>query len=50
MKKWCKNLQIQFEAIVRYFLEANRITKRYNSSVLEKANIICFEAGLPKSY
>ncbi len=27
MKKWCKNLQIQFEAIVGYFPEANGIAE-----------------------
>lgn len=50
MKNWCKNLQIQFEAIVEYFPETNEIVERCNWSIQEKTNAIRFEAGLPGTY
>ena len=50
MKKWYKSLKIQLEATVGYFLGANGIAERCNRSILEKANAMCFEAGLPGSY
>ena len=50
MKEWCKSLQIQLEATVGYFPEANGIAERCNRSILEKANAMRFEAGLPGSY
>ena len=50
MKEWCKSLQIQLEATVGYFPEANGIAERCNRSILEKANAMRFEAGLLGSY
>lgn len=50
MKKWCKSLQIQLEATVGYFPKANGIDERCNQSILEKANAMRFEAGLPGNY
>ncbi len=50
MQEWCKNLQIKLELTEGYFPEANRIAKRCNRSILERANAIRFGAGLPGSY
>ncbi len=50
MKEWCRSLQIKFEATVGYFSEANGISERWNQTILEKANAIRFETGLPGSY
>ncbi len=50
MQEWCKNLQIKLELTRGYFLEGNRIVKRCNRSILERANAMQFGEGLPGSY
>lgn len=50
MKEWCQSLQIKLETTVRYFPEANGIAERCNRTILEKANAMRFEAGLPGPY
>lgn len=50
MKEWCNSLNIKLEFTVGYFPEANGVAERRNRSLLEKANAMRFEAGLPGSY
>ena len=50
MKEWCQSLQIKLETTVGYFPEANGIAERCNQTILEKANAMRFEAGLPGPY
>ena len=50
IKEWCQSLQIKLETTVGYFPEANGIAERCNQTILEKANAMRFEAGLPGPY
>lgn len=50
MEKWCSRRGTKLEPTIRYNPESNGIAERCNRSIVEKANVLRFEAGLGPEY